>query len=96
MKIPTLYLLRYIIKNKILYYKALQGVTEKNDRTAWILYMLDAVEKTAQETLTSIKDIYSAQNELLNFLSRKAPSLCSKELVELLFEQPYCKISYVI
>lgn len=96
LEFPILYLSRYIIKNKTSYYKALQGVTEKNDWATWILYMLDAVEKTAQETLNSIKDIYSAQNELLNFLSRKAPSLCSKELVELLFEQPYCKISFLV
>lgn len=96
LEFPILYISRYIIKNKNSYYKALQGVTENGDWNTWILYMLDAIEKTAQETLFTIKNIFSAQNELLFFLSENAPALCSKELVELLFEQPYCKISFLV
>lgn len=96
LEFPILYLSRYIIKSKDIYYKALRGVTEQSDWETWILYMLDAVEKTAKETLDSIKNIYYAQNELLLFLSERAPAICSKELVELLFEQPYCKISFLV
>ena len=93
---PILYLSRYIINHKADYYRALKGVTEDEDWFTWVLYVLDAVEQTAMETLRSIKGIYVAQTEMMERLKTNAPKIYSKELVDVLFEQPYCKISFLV
>ena len=93
---PILYLSRYITKNKSAYYESIKNVTEKQAWDKWIWYMLDAIETTAKETLDCIKRIYREKERVLIFLSDKAPALSSKELVDLLFEQPYCKISFLV
>lgn len=93
---PILYLSEYIIQNKTAYYKALKNVTENNDWTTWILYILDAVENTAHNTLNTIKQIYIAQKDTITLIKEQAPEIYSKELVELLYEQPYCKISFLV
>ncbi len=93
---PILYLSRYIIENKTAYYKSLKGVTEEQKWDAWILYILDAIEQTAKDTLNKIKKIYAAQNQIGNEIKEKLPTIYSKELVELLFEQPYCKIDFLV
>lgn len=93
---PILYLSKYIIENKSDYYKALKGVTEDREWEAWIIYMLNAVEVTASNTLSLIKSIYSAQDESQQIIKNKLPKVYSKELVELLYEQPYCKIEFLV
>ena len=93
---PILYLSEYIIQNKTAYYKALKNVTENNDWTTWILYILNAVETTAHNTLNAIKQIFIAQKNTISLIKNEAPEIYSKELVELLYEQPYCKISFLV
>lgn len=93
---PILYLSKYIIENKTAYYKALKGVTEKRAWEDWIIYMLDAVETTAITTLNLIKAIHNAQESSRKFIKANLPKIYSKELVELLFEQPYCKIDFLV
>ena len=46
---PVLFLSRYIIANKRGYYERLRRATEKQDWETWLLYMLRAVEETAQQ-----------------------------------------------
>ncbi|MFO8212419.1 hypothetical protein R2K36_33705 [Pseudomonas aeruginosa] len=55
---PILYLSNYIIKHKADYYRLLQEVRENDSRDEWILYMLDAVEKTSLDTMQMIKSIW--------------------------------------
>lgn len=93
---PTLYLSRYIIQHKTEYYNALQGVTEHQDWENWILYILTAIEETALHTLQMLKDISAAQKYMEDEMREKVPNICSKDLVELLFEYPYCKISFLV
>ena len=60
------------------------------------MYMLKAVEETSKSTMRQIMLI---RNQLLITLERvkkSNPKIYSKELVELLFEQPYSKIEYVV
>ena len=93
---PILYLSRYIIRHKNDYYHLLKGITESQEWEPWVLYMLDAIETTAKEALHTIKSIHEAQANLLEVLKSNAPAIASKEFVELLFEQPYCKISFLV
>lgn len=94
---PILYLSKFIIENKNDYYKRLRAVTEKEDWEGWILFMLKAVEKTANYTLKKINDIDSLMDETIAFAKEKLPTrVYSKELIELLFEQPYCKVKFLV
>ncbi len=90
---PILFLSRYIIANKSLYYRHLREVTEDGAWEPWILYLLQAVEITAAETSQKIEAI----EKLLEAMTEEArqklpPRMFKKELVELIFEQPYCRI----
>lgn len=94
---PILYLSSYIIKNKNDYYKLFQSVRNENNWEEWILYMLKAVEITSINTLKIIEDIISLLNKTIDICKEKLPkSIYSKELIELLFMQPYTKISYIV
>jgi len=93
---PILYLSDYIIQNKPAYYHALKSVTEQGAWEPWILYILDAVEQTSKSTLSTIQRIYIAQEDTFVFVKKNAPDICSKELIELIFEQPYCKINFLV
>ncbi|MBU0528929.1 Fic family protein [bacterium] len=97
LNIPVLYLSDYIIKNKEWYYKLIRNVTEKNDWKSWILYFLDAIEETATSTAQKIIEIKNLFNETLGYAREKLPAyMYSKELVELLFEKPYCKAQFLV
>ena len=95
--LPVLYLSQYIIKEKTQYYRMIRNVTERNEWEAWILFMLDAVEKTSSLTIDKILKIKSLFEDTLELAKQKLPSyVYSKELIELLFEQPYCKIQFLV
>ncbi len=97
LEIPVLYLSRYIIRNKGEYYRRLRGVTEAQDWEGWLLYMLAAVEETAQWTTGRIHAIRALLEETTERCRRELPSrVYSKELIELIFVQPYMRIQTVI
>lgn len=93
--LPILYLSQYINANKKKYYDLFIEVTKNSNWEAWILYMLDAVEITSNLTLDKINGIYNLFNETIKKVKAEAPDIYSYELVELLFHQPYCKISFL-
>lgn len=97
LEIPVLYLSRYIIQNKGEYYRRLRGVTERGEWEAWLLYMLAAVEETATWTtgrILAIRALFDATTERCR---RELPSrVYSKELMELIFAQPYVKVKFVV
>jgi len=90
---PVLYLSDHIIRNKSAYYRLLRDVTEKRQWEPWILFMLEGVEKTSRRTMKRIDQILSLLDETIQTARSKLPArVYSKELIELLFEQPYCKV----
>jgi Fic family protein len=94
---PVLYLSNAIINQKQDYYNLLRGVTEQQEWEPWILFMLNAVEKTSSATMARIGQILDLLNETLELAKEKLPNrVYSKELIELLFEQPYCKVKYLV
>jgi Fic family protein len=92
---PILYLSRYIIRNKTAYYRLLQEVRAKNIWEDWILYLLEGIEQTAEETLTLIKKINVAVEQTTEYVKAKIPKVYSKELVDLLFFEFYTKIVFI-
>jgi len=93
--IPVLYLSRYIIENKNAYYAGLRQITENSAWEAWILYMLEAVEQTAKTTRERIMAIRELMHESIERVKKELPKIYSKDLIELLFSQPYCKIRFL-
>lgn len=93
---PILYLSKYINTYKNDYYRLLKDVTNSGNWTAWIIYMLTAVKKTAIYTLKKVNNIYSLFQETLDKVQKETPDVYSYELVSLLFEQPYCKIAFLV
>jgi Fic family protein len=96
LEIPVLYLSRFIIQNKTEYYRLLRSVTENGDWEAWLLFVLRGIEETAEWTADRIHDIRDLLDATIDRCRRELPRVYSKELVELIFRQPYCKIAFVV
>jgi len=94
--LPILYLSHFILENKSRYYDLLLDVTENKNWEDWILYMLDAIENTSVLTLNKVNAIFNLFNKTLEKVKSDADAIYSYELVEMLFHQPYCKISFLV
>ncbi len=92
LSLPVLYLSRYIIQNKPDYYTLLREITEKNNWTEWILYIVNGVADTSSHTLNKINEILVLKNEVEEKIKSKQKGIFSKELADLLFSHPYIKI----
>lgn len=89
--IPALFLSEYIIKNKNKYYNGLRAITEKNDWSEFIIYMLDMVEKTSIRGLDRLESIIQLMETTGQEIKEKLPKVYSKDLVEVIFKLPYTK-----
>jgi len=94
--LPILYLSRYIIQNRDDYYRLLLGVTREQAWEPWILYILRGVEETALWTQKKISAIRSLSLHTVEHVRNALPKIYTWELVDVLFEQPYCRIQNFI
>ncbi len=94
--LPILYLSRYIIQNKLGYYNGLSGVSEKQDWQTWLIYMLNAIRETAEWTTDKILAIKELHKNTANLIKTHASNIYSHELVNVIFEMPYCRISNLV
>lgn len=92
--IPVLYLSRYIVQNKNLYYHHLQNVRDAGQWEEWILFMLEGIEITARQTIETIQMIHAA---LLDYKHRirSGYRFYSQDLINNLFFHPYTKIEFL-
>jgi Fic family protein len=93
--LPVLYLSRYIIEHKRDYYDRLRAVTELKEWEPWILYMLSAVAETASTTRQQIGAIVSLMEQTAELIRLERPKIYSRDLVEVIFQHPYCKIHFL-
>ena len=91
---PILYLSKYIIRNKMEYYKLFQETRKTGDFEDWIIYILTGIEEMAEETIGIINKI---RDEIVNMKHelRDKTKIYSKELLEALFFEFYTKIPYI-
>lgn len=94
--LPILYLSRYIITSKADYYRLLLGVTREGAWEPWLLYMLRAVEATATWTTAKIGAIRRLAAHTIDHVQRELPRIYRRELVDIIFEQPYCRIANLV
>lgn len=93
--LPVLYLSRYIIQHKKDYYRLLQEVRDIGNWEAWILFMLDGIEKTATESVILITAISDLMHEYKSKIRTNHPKLYSQDLLNNLFKYPYTKIEFL-
>lgn len=96
LELPVLYLSRAIIGKKADYYRLLLAVTTRDAWEDWILFMLRAVAETAKWTTERIYAIRRLMQETAEYVKSEATAAYSRELVELIFVQPYCRIRNVV
>jgi Fic family protein len=92
---PILYLSKFIIRNKSAYYRLLQEVHRDDNWEDWILYILEGIEQTAEETLVLVKRINSVVAQTAEDIQQECPKIYSRDLLDLLFYEFYTKIAYI-
>lgn len=96
LKLPILYLSRYINKNKSEYYRLLQQTRETQEWEQWILFMLEAVEQTAMQTTLIIRGIKKLMMQHKQKIRASLPKIYSQDLINNLFKHPYTKIDFLV
>ncbi len=94
--IPILYLSSYINHNKSDYYRLLNYVNNSDKWEEYILYILKAIEETSIKIVEKINNIKELLEKSIVKAKEEASKIYKKELIELLFEQPYSKIDFVV
>jgi Fic family protein len=93
---PILYLSRFMIAHKADYYRLLRAVTSNEAWEPWLLFVLDGVETTAAWTAAKISAIRQLLAETIDRVRDELPRIYSRELIEVLFEQPYCRVANLV
>lgn len=93
--LPILYLSRCIIQHKADCYRLLRNVTRNAAWEGWILFMLNGVRETSLWTVSKIAAIRTLQVQTADYVRKAAPKIYSHELVNRIFEMPYCRIQHL-
>ena len=93
--LPILFLSRYIIDHKNDYYSHLASVTQRAKWERWILFMLKAVEVTANLTFDKINDIIAAKEGITETILEETKIRKPEQLVQMIFTQPLTKVSHL-
>jgi Fic family protein len=94
---PILYLSRFIIRNKTQYYNLLREVNYSENWEDWILFILEGVAQTSEETTILIGRIRDLMIDFKHELRDKYKvKFYSKDLLENLFKHPYTKINFLM
>lgn len=95
LRLPILYLSGYILSRRSAYYEGLRLVTCEAAWEPWLLYMLEGIEQTARDTADRLRALQKVLVDAIPVAREALGSGYSKELVELVFRQPYCKIGFL-
>ncbi|MBL8004379.1 MAG: Fic family protein [Candidatus Kapabacteria bacterium] len=93
--LPILYLSRYIISHKSIYYQLLQDVRVTNSWEQWILFMLKGIEEIALQTIELVRSIVSLMKEYKVLIRNILKKSYSHDLLNNLFSHPYTKIEHL-
>lgn len=94
--LPILYLSYYILRHKNNYYRLLREVTSEQNWQDWVIYMLTAVKETASWTTRKISAVRELNEHTAHYIRQALPKIYSRELVDKIFEQPYCRIQTLV
>lgn len=94
--LPILYLSHYIVRHKNDYYRLLTQVTRTGEWHEWIIFMLNGVEQVSSWTCEKIAAMRKLITLTEQHVKQQLPKIYSHELVQIIFEQPYCRISNLV
>lgn len=94
--LPILYLSRYIIRNRSDYYRLIQSVTSDGVWQEWLVFIINGIEETAVWTIAKIAAIRELSAQTARHIESKLPKTYSHEMLNLLFELPYCRIGKLV
>lgn len=77
LNLPILYLSRYINQNKAQYYQLLQQTRDTGEWEDWIMFILEAIEKTSMQTTTIIKGIKQLMQNYKVIIRENEPKIYS-------------------
>ena len=96
LSLPILYLSRHIIARRADYYRLRLDVTRHQAWEAWVMFMLEAVAETANWTTAKINAIRKLADHTSEYVHARLPKIYRRELVNVIFEQPYCRIANLV
>lgn len=96
LNLPILYLSRHVIAHRADYYRLLLGVTRDEAWEPWLLFMLQAVADTSRWTTGKIAAIRTLVEHTTEHVRTRLPKIYTRELVDVIFEQPYCRIGNLV
>lgn len=96
LSLPILYLSRHIIVRKADYHRLLLEVTRCQAWEEWVIFMLEAVAETANWTTAKINAIRKLADHTSEYVHACLPKIYRRELVDVIFEQPYCRIANLV
>ncbi|TAF73367.1 MAG: Fic family protein [Bacteroidetes bacterium] len=91
---PVLYLSKYILETKDLYYSNLSGVSQRGDWKKWLLYMLKAIEISAKNAYQKLNEIVELKSNITDIIIKSNEFSRPESLVNMIFVQPYCKVKH--
>lgn len=94
--LPILYLSHYIVRHKNDYYRLLTQDTRTGEWQEWIIFMLNGVEQVSSWTCEKIAAMRKLIALTEEYVKQQLPKIYSHELVQIIFEQPYCRISNLV
>lgn len=94
--LPVLYLSRFILEHRSDYNGLILNVTREGAWEAWVQFMLSAVEETSLWTTAKIAAIRKLSEATMKYVRLELPRVYSYELVNVIFELPYCRITNLI
>lgn len=93
---PILFMSRYILDYKDDYYMCINGVTQRGNWKAWILFMLRAIEHTSNITFNKINEIVSVKDSILGYVKNEGNFINPDDLIEFIFTQPFTKVNHLV
>ena len=96
LKLPILYLSRYINQHKADYYMLLQETRVTGNWEPWLLFILEAIEKTSLQTSAMVRGIKELMMVFKQKIRNELPKVYSQDLINNLFKHPYTKIDFLV
>lgn len=96
LKAPILYHSGEIVRRKKDYYERLLGVSSKGEWEQWVLFILEVIEASAKLTFDKISRIRVLRSQVKERMREETPKMYSSELLDVLFNQPYCRIANLV
>jgi len=82
---PLLYLILYLLGNRVVYVQRLMDMRSKGDWLGWIKFMLLGIELTAKEAISVSESLGKLQGEMSELVSGQQRG---KDLLRLLYQYP--------